>query len=88
MLSTFLISAALISDLPLKLALPKLSDSSSNTLASRSRACTISKAGFDEIEGTTCLPDEGEFAGFTAGDDLTTCGIAVNVEECEYVGAG
>jgi hypothetical protein len=87
-LSTFLISAALISVLPLKLARPKLSDSSSKTFASLSRACTISSAGFEEAEGKTLWLDEGDSVDFDAEDDLTTCGLGAKVDELEAVGAG
>ena len=88
MLSNVFISAALMSVLPLKLPLPSLSDSSSNTFASRSRAWTISSAGFDVVDGKTCWPEDGDFVDLAEDDDLTTCGVGANVEELEAVGAG
>ncbi len=88
MLSTLLISAALMSVLPLKLPLPKLSDSPSNIFAIRSRACTISSAGFEDAEGKTFWAEDGELVAFDEEEDLTTCGVGANVEELENVGAG
>lgn len=84
----FLISAALTSVLPLKLPLPKLSDSSSKTFVSLSRAWMISSAGFEDAEGKTCWPEDGELVDFDEEDDLTACGVGANVEELEAVGAG
>jgi hypothetical protein len=88
MLSTVLISAALMSVRPLKLPFPKLSDSSSNTFVSRSRACTINNAGFDDGDGNICGPKDGDRVDADEEEDLTICGVGAKVEEFENVGAG
>lgn len=56
--------------------------------ASRSRACTSSRAGFDDVEGKTCWPENGERMDLEEEDDLTTRGVGTNVEELERVGVG
>lgn len=88
MLSTFFSSAAVMIVLPLKFPLPKLFDSSSNIFANRSRACTISSAGFEDVEGNSCWPENGELVDFSDDAERTTCATGANVEECEAVGTG
>lgn len=70
----------------MKLPLPKLADSSSNIFPILSRACTISSAGFDVVEGKTCCPEDAEPVEFDEEDDLTTRVAGANVEELDNVG--